>query len=177
MSSEDRDGVDAIAAQWAAERPDLDVRPMEVIGRLQRVSDIFDRRLRTVFATAGLGNGDFDVLATLRRSGPPYTLTPGELTATMMITSGAITKRIDRLERAGLVERRVADNDARGRRITLTEAGKKIQADLHPQHLANEEDLLSAWSQSERDQVARLLKKLLLSLEPSTSQQAHSAEA
>ncbi len=159
------DAVDAIAAQWARERPDLDVRPMLVIGRLHRAGDLLDQRLRDVFATAGLGNGDFDVLASLRRAGDPFTLSPTELSATMMVTSGAVTKRVDRLERLGLVERRVADDDGRGRLVSLTPAGRRVQEELHPQHLANEDRLLAPLTPSERDQLAGLLKKLLTSLE------------
>src|SRR5919107_3823238 len=103
MSSEYPDAVDRIAEQWARERPDLDVAPMLVVGRLHRAADLLDQELRTVFAQADLGNGDFDVLASLRRAGAPYRLTPTELTASLMVTSGAVTKRVDRLERAGLV--------------------------------------------------------------------------
>ncbi|MEO7350452.1 MAG: MarR family transcriptional regulator [Marmoricola sp.] len=98
------------------ERPDLDTRPMSVIGRLHRLADLLDGELRTVFADADLGNGDFDVLASLRRSGAPFQLTPGELSATTMVTSGAVTKRVDRLERKGLVERTVSARDRRGER-------------------------------------------------------------
>ena len=93
----ERDAVDRIVAQWAVERPDLDSSPMAVVGRIHRVADLLDSALRPPFAEEGLGNGDFDVLASLRRAGAPYRLTPSELTATMMVTSGAVTKRIDRL--------------------------------------------------------------------------------
>lgn len=165
MTSDPPDAVDAIAEQWARERPDLDVGPMLVIGRLHRAADILDQRLRDVFARAGLGNGDFDVLAALRRAGAPYTLTPTELGAAMMVTSGAVTKRVDRLERLGLVERRVADGDGRGRLITLTKAGRRLQEELHPDHLANEDSLLASLTPRERAQLAGLLKKLLLDLE------------
>src|ERR1700712_2463380 len=114
------DAVDRIAAQWARERPELDVAPMTVIGRISRLADLIDQRLRLVFAEAGLGNGDFDVLATLRRSGEPFRLTPTELSDSTMVTSGAVTKRLDRLERDGLVERTVNAADARGRVVALT---------------------------------------------------------
>ncbi len=159
------DAVDAIAEQWSRERPDLDVAPMLVIGRLHRAAELLDQRLRDVFARAGLGSGDFDVLAALRRSGEPYALSPGELGASTMVTSGAVTKRVDRLERLGLVERRVADGDARGRLVTLTPAGRRLQEELHPDHLANEDRLLAPLTPAERDQLATLLKKLLLELE------------
>ncbi|MBA2698477.1 MAG: MarR family transcriptional regulator [Nocardioidaceae bacterium] len=159
------DAVDDIAAQWAVERPDLDVGPMEVIGRIHRVAALLDTRLREVFAEAALGNGDFDVLASLRRSGAPYELAPTELSATMMVTSGAVTKRVDRLQRLGLVGRRVSASDGRGRVIALTERGRTLVDQLHPLHLANEDRLLHALDTKERAQLAALLRKLLLTLE------------
>jgi DNA-binding MarR family transcriptional regulator len=160
-----QDAVDRIVAQWAVERPDLDTGPMQVVGRLHRVAAILEAGLRRVFAEEGLGNGDFDVLATLRRAGAPYRLTAGELTASMMVTSGAITKRVDRLERAGLVTRSVAADDARGRLITLTDRGRRLVDELAERHWANEDRLLAGLSGPERAQLAGLLRKLLLSLE------------
>ena len=160
-----QDAVDRITAQWARERPDLDVGPMSVIGRVSRLAEVLDQRLRPVFADAGLGNGDFDVLASLRRSGDPFRLTPTELSATMMVTSGAVTKRVDRLEREGLVARTVNDADARGRVIALTPAGRALVERVHPLHLANEDTLLGALDARERTQLAGLLRTLLLSLD------------
>jgi DNA-binding MarR family transcriptional regulator len=165
MTEEKPDAVDRIAEQWAHERPDLDVGPMLVVGRLHRAADLLDQELRTVFARAGLGNGDFDVLASLRRAGAPYKLTPTELAGTTMVTSGAVTKRVDRLVKDGLVERSVSETDGRGRVVALTPKGKRLQEELHPQHLANEERLISALDADERRQLAGLLSKLLLSLE------------
>jgi len=154
MTEKQQDAVDRIAEQWARERPDLDVGPMLVIGRLHRLAELLDQGLRPVFAEAGLGNGDFDVLASLRRSGPPYRLSPTQLSATTMVTSGAVTKRVDRLERQGLVERTVSEDDARGRVIALTPEGRRVQERLHPQHLANEDHLLGALDESERERLA-----------------------
>ena len=165
MTDERPDAVDRIAEQWARERPGLDVGAILVVGRLHRAADLLDQRLRPVFAEAGLGNGDFDVLAALRRAGAPYRLTPTELAGTTMVTSGAVTKRVDRLERQGLVERTVSEDDARGRVIALTPEGMRVQERLHPQHLANEDQLLGALDESERERLAGLLSKLLLSLE------------
>ena len=110
------DHVGRIMEQWRDERPDLDPSPMGVIGRLHRLADALHAELRPVFAEAGLSDGDFDVLASLRRSGTPYQLTPGELAASTMVTSGAITKRLDRLEEKGYVTRTVCADDARSRR-------------------------------------------------------------
>jgi DNA-binding MarR family transcriptional regulator len=165
MTEENPDAVDRIAEQWARERPELDVAPMLVVGRLHRAADLLDQELRTVFAQADLGNGDFDVLASLRRSGAPYRLTPTELAGTTMVTSGAVTKRVDRLVAQGLVERTVSETDGRGRVVALTAKGKALQERLHPLHLANEERLLAALDADERRQLGDLLSKLLLSLE------------
>src|SRR5688572_765796 len=142
MTAEQPDAVDRIAQQWARERPELDVGPMLLVGRIHRLAGLLDQELRPVFAQAGLGNGDFDVLASLRRAGAPYQLTPTELAGTTMVTSGAVTKRVDRLVKQGLVERSVSETDGRGRVIALTPAGKEVQERLHPQHLANEDRLL-----------------------------------
>ena len=120
------DHVDGILAQWRRERPDLDPSPIGLIGRLHRLADVLNVELRAVFAEAGLGDGDFDVLVTLRRNGAPYEMTPGELCASTMVTSSAVTKRIDRLERGGLVTRTVSEADARSRRIRLTDAGFEL---------------------------------------------------
>ena len=117
------DSIEDLLGEWRRERPDLDPSPMGLIGRLHRLGDRLNAELRPVFAGAGLGDGDFDVLASLRRAGAPYELTPGELCATTMVTSSAVTKRIDRLERAGLVTRSVSEQDARSRRVRLTDRG------------------------------------------------------
>ncbi|MCL8252620.1 MarR family transcriptional regulator [Aeromicrobium fastidiosum] len=158
MSAEDH--VDTIVGQWAAERPDLDSSPLHVIGRLSRLADRADELLRPVFAEHGLGDGDFDVLATLRRDGTPYELTPSELGDRTMVTSGAVSKRLDRLERLGLVERRVDEADARGRRVRLTTEGIALMDDAYPAHLANEARMLAGLSGRERADLVRLLRRL-----------------
>jgi DNA-binding MarR family transcriptional regulator len=165
MTAAHPDAVDRFAEQWARERPELDVGPMLVVGRIHRVAELLDQGLRPVFAQADLGNGDFDVLAALRRSGAPYRLTPTELAGATMVTSGAVTKRVDRLIGQGLVERTVSETDGRGRVVALTAEGKRVQELLHPQHLANEERLIGALDADERRRLCDLLSKLLLSLE------------
>ncbi|WP_344486772.1 MarR family winged helix-turn-helix transcriptional regulator [Glycomyces endophyticus] len=154
------DDVAGMVGQWRRERPDLDASPMLVVGRLFRLADGFDRRLRPPFAAAGLGNGDFDVLAALRRAGDPYSLSAGELSRTVLVTTGAITKRVDRLEAKGLVAREVADEDARGRRITLTPEGVALTDRLMGEHLANQARLLEALTAEERDTLAELLARI-----------------
>lgn len=164
MSTE-KDGVDRITEQWALERPDLDSRPMAVVGRIHRVAALLEAGLRPPFAAEGLGNGDFDVLASLRRSGAPYRLNATDLGATMMVTGGAVTKRVDRLAAAGLVTRTVDENDARGRLIGLTPHGREVVDRVVAAHWANEDRLIAALDADERDQLAGLLRKLLISLE------------
>lgn len=151
--------MDTILEQWARERPDLDASPIGLIGRLHRIGDVLNVELRKVFAEAGLGDGDFDVLVTLRRHGAPYQLTPGELGASTMVTSSAVTKRIDRLERWGLVTRTVSADDARSRLVRLTEAGHAAVDDLMGRHVANEQHLVSGLSERDRAQLAAILRR------------------
>lgn len=153
------DHVGRILEQWAVERPDLDVSPMGVIGRLHRLAAVLDGELRLVFAAMGLGDGEFDLLATLRRSGAPYELTAGQLAATSMVTSGAVTKRVDRLVAAGHVERTVCADDARSRRIRLTASGRRLVDEAVERHVANEHRLLAGLTEAERTRLAALLEK------------------
>lgn len=143
--------------QWRRERPDLDVSPQGVIGRLHRLAARLTHELVAVYAEFGLGEGEFDVLATLRRSGAPYALTPGDLAAGTMVTSGAVTKRVDRLEERGLVTRRVRDQDARGRVVALTPGGRELIDRAFEAHMANEHRLLDGLDRVDRDRLARLL--------------------
>lgn len=152
--------MDRVVAQWAAERPDVDADPIRIIGRISRLSRGIDRRLKAVFDAHGLQAWEYDLLASLRRLGPPYELTAGEITASLMITSGAVTNRIDRLERRGYVERVKADGDQRFVRVRLTPAGRMAMDAALPAHLANEEQLLAELTPAERRQLERLLRKL-----------------
>ncbi|MFG2016867.1 MarR family winged helix-turn-helix transcriptional regulator [Actinomadura geliboluensis] len=159
------DATAAMVAQWHRERPDLDATPMLVIGRLFRLTDAADQRLRPLFAAAGLGNGDFDVLAALRRSGPPYALSAGELSRAVLVTTGAITKRVDRLEARGLVSRTVAEHDSRGRLVTLTAEGVALTDELLAAHLDNQRRLLAGLTEPERERLAALLQRLAATLD------------
>ena len=159
------DAVGQIVEEWRRERPDLDPTPLLIIGRIDRLATTIDGLLRPPFAAAQLGNGDFDVLAALRRSGAPYTLTPGELSRAMLVTTGAVTKRLDRLERRGLVERTVAADDARGRTVSLTPSGEAFVDELIERHFDRERDLLDGLTARERDKLADLLGRLAISLE------------
>jgi DNA-binding MarR family transcriptional regulator len=161
------DHVDLVISQWASARPDLDVSPMAVIGRLGRINRLIDAELRRTFARHGLDAASFDLLATLRRNG--RALTAGELTSSAMVTSGAITQRLDRLENDGLVTRRLNPGDKRSVVVELTDAGITRVDEVLPDHLATESRLLAALSREQRDALALALAGLLSSLEPSVS--------
>ncbi len=154
------DTVGTMVGQWGRERPELDASPMLVVGRVFHLANRWDRALRGPFAEAGLANGDFDVLAALRRSGEPYVLSAGELSRTVLVTTGAITKRVDRLEASGWVTRSVAEEDSRGRRIALTKAGLRLTDELMEVHLENQRRLIERLSADERTELERLLTKL-----------------
>lgn len=159
------DHVSRIQAAWRRERPDLDVRPQGVIGRLHRLSGFLTEELCAVYRRFGLGEGEFDVLAALRRAGAPYERAPGELARFTMVTTGAISKRIDRLESAGLVVRSVSADDGRGRVVRLTAAGKNLIDQAFTEHMENERRLLEALSAQEAAQLEHLLTVWLRSFE------------
>lgn len=159
------DHVAELADQWRRERPDLDPSPLLVIGRIEWIQARTDAALRPLFAAAGLGNGDFTTLTALRRSGPPYALSPGDLATAMLVTTGAVTKRTDRLVAQGLVTRGPAASDGRGRLVALTDRGRALVDRLIGEHLANEERLLSGLTADERRRLAGLLHVLAASLD------------
>ena len=159
------DPVDAILAQWQRERPDLDVSPMGIIGRMGRLSKHLERAIQETFSDFGLNVGEFDVLATLRRSGQPYQLTPTELFNTLMVSSGTMTHRIDRLEQADLVKRIPDPSDRRGTLIQLTNKGFNVIEKAVEAHVANMHRLLSGLEEAERKVLVQLLRKLLISFE------------
>ncbi|GGS34896.1 MULTISPECIES: MarR family winged helix-turn-helix transcriptional regulator [Actinokineospora] len=158
------DHVDRVLRQWAAERPDLAAAPMGVVGRVQRASRLLERGLTENFARHGLQLWEFDILGTLRRSGPPYRLTAGALSASSMVTSGAITNRIDRLVARGLVTRETDPGNRRSVVITLTESGWTAVEDVLEHHVSHEERALSCLNADEQRELARLLRKLLIGL-------------
>jgi DNA-binding MarR family transcriptional regulator len=161
-----QDGVDRIIEQWESERPELDHSPIGVVGRISRLARELEQRLEPVYREHGLEPGWHDVLATLRRTGPPYELRPSELTGTLMLTSSGTTKRLDRLEQAGLVERAPDPQDRRGVLIRLTAKGREVIDATTEAHLENERRLLAALSAAEREQLAGLLRKLQLGIPP-----------
>lgn len=161
------DGVDKILWQWARERPDLDTSPMAIVGRISRIEKKLDPLLSSIFRKFGLERWSFDVLATLRRSGYPYELTPTQLFSSLMLTSGAITHRSDELVKIGLVQRRPDPNDRRGVRITLTDLGLAKINEAVTAHVENERRILRHLSRRERYLLISLLRRLLLGLEHS----------
>lgn len=152
------------AEQWACERPDLDIGPMVLLGRLGEAALLISRdRLNPLFAEFGLQPGEFDVLATLRRSGTPYALTPTALYEAAMISSGSMTNRLDRLENGGLVERRPNPADKRGTLVALTADGLALIDRAVEAHIANQQSIVSGLDEQERGQLAVLLGKLIRS--------------
>ena len=163
MARREDDAVDRITGQWNAVRPDIDVTPIHVIGRVSRLSRLVDRRLAENFARHGIEAWMYDVLATLRRSGEPYELTAGDLVRQTMVTTGAITNRIDRLEQRGLVER-ARTGDRRKVIVRLTRHGLDVVEDVVVGHMATEREILAALSPRQQDDLARLLRTALLGL-------------
>jgi DNA-binding MarR family transcriptional regulator len=159
------DRAEAAAKQWARERPDLPMLPVETVGRLLDAAARVTRdHMNPLLAEAGLQIGEFDVLTPLRRSGQPYMLSPTQLYEAALISSGGMTDRLDRLERAGLVERRPDPNDRRGRQIALTAAGKRVIDDMIGRMVAMEAQMLSVLTPVEQKKLNALLKKLLTGL-------------
>ena len=159
------DHVSSILTQWAAERPDIDVSPMGIVGRISRLSLVVEKELEPVFVQFGLNHWSFDMLATLRRAGTPYRLSPTELFRSMMVTSGTMTNRIDRLAEKGLVRRIPDPEDRRGILVELTQQGRELIDSALISHVANEARLLQPLSREEQHTLAVLLRKWLASLE------------
>ena len=163
MAGQRQDAVDRIVGQWNAVRPDLDSSPIGVIGRASRLSRLIDRRLAENFARFGIEAWMYDVLATLRRTGAPYELTAGELVGQSMVTTGAITNRIDRLEARGLVERTRTD-DRRKVVVRLTPRGLDLVDEVVGGHLLTEREILSSLTSRQQAELAELLRTMLLGL-------------
>lgn len=163
--SDPRDRVDDILAQWARERPDLDAAPMGVVGRLSRLVRHMERAMEGVYAAHGLSGWGFDVLASLRRAGPPYCLTPTALYTATMVTSGAMTHRLARLERAGFIARLPDPEDRRSSLVALTPRGRAVVDAAVAAHLADEDRLLAPLDAEERAALARSLRALLTPFE------------
>ena len=154
------DEVDRLIAAWQKERPDLDFSPLAVLSRITRISKHLDIARRNAFAS--LETWGFDVLASLRRVGSPYQLSPGQLIQETMVTSGTMTNRLDRLEELGLITRTQDPNDGRGILVTLTKAGAKAVDSAMEDLLSREREFLKGLSKSEQSALAALLRELAL---------------
>src|ERR1700689_2639566 len=156
------DEVDDLVVAWRAQRPDLDVEPMQVLSRISRLARHLDIARRGAFADHGLESWEFDVLSALRRQGPPFQLTPGALLRATLVTSGTMTNRIDRLAAAGLVRREPDPRDQRGVLVTLTEQGVARADAALADLLRRERALLAVLDRSERQHLADLMRPLLV---------------
>ncbi|MGW4980910.1 MarR family winged helix-turn-helix transcriptional regulator [Streptomyces mirabilis] len=157
-----QDPVDAIIEQWATVRPDLDTAAMEVFGRVFRLARTMGDRMEKAYAPYGISRGEFDVLATLRRSDAPYTLSPRQLSATLMLTTGGMTGRLDKLERAGLLRRSPDPHDRRGLQVTLTDKGLRLIDEAVGAGLAVQTEALAHLDEERAGQLAALLRELLV---------------
>ncbi|MER6028387.1 MarR family transcriptional regulator [Streptomyces sp. NPDC001851] len=156
-----KDSVDAIVDQWAAVRPDLDSRAMEVFGRIYRLARAMGDRMEKTYQSFGISRGEFDVLATLRRAGEPYTLSPRQLSGTLMLTTGGMTGRLDKLEKAGLLRRSPDPHDRRGLKVTLTEKGLDVIDRAVGAGLAVQTEALSFLDDEQVGQLNGMLRELL----------------
>jgi DNA-binding MarR family transcriptional regulator len=171
------DEIDRIVAEWNVVRPDLDVSPTHTLQRITRLALLQAASFAQVFAPYGVSFGEYLVLAALRRAGPPYRMNPTALFNSVILSSGAMTNRLDGLEEMGMVERLPDPDDRRGRLVALTDRGRELVDNSVVDHLANEERLLGGLDAKERKQLAGLLRKLLLSepfreLDPTTDEPA-----
>jgi DNA-binding MarR family transcriptional regulator len=164
MPSEE-DHVDRVRAQWRAVRPELNTAPAAIVARIGRIAAYFDQSTDALMGERGLARSSWDVLASLRRAGPPYELSPTELYQALMRSSGAMTNRLHRLEHAGLIERRADPGDGRGRLVRLTARGRRLVDEIAPIHLENEKRLLASLSDEDRGALEDLLRRLARSLE------------
>ncbi|NDJ81619.1 MarR family transcriptional regulator [Vibrio campbellii] len=155
------DAIDRVVSQWAKEKPELDTEPMAIMGRLMRIAKHMENHVAELHKRYDLKMGEFDVLATLRRSGQPYRLTPSELISSMMLTSGAMTNRLDKLEKKGLIAREHSKEDRRSVTVELTAKGFELIDSLIEQHLQAQHELMGSLSGAEKGQVNQALKLLL----------------
>jgi len=159
------DHVDRLRRQWALELPGLNTEPMAILGRAFRLGNMVRPSIEATFAGFGLDRGEFDVIGTLRRSGPPYRLTPTEMYALLMISSGGLTHRLDRLEKAGLIRREKSPQDGRSVQVALTEKGAALAEQAFRADMASELTFLEPLDAREREMLAGLLRKLILGIE------------
>lgn len=161
--------IDRVQQQWRQERPDLDTSSIAIFGRIDRLSKVTHAEGKKWLETLGISSWEYEVLATLRRSGPEYQLAPRQLSDALLVSGSALTNRLDHLERAGLVQRQPDPADRRGLRIKLTRKGQEQADGLVEAYLMRENELLEPLTARERRSLGGLLRKLLMALEPTTS--------
>jgi DNA-binding MarR family transcriptional regulator len=159
------DHVDEILGDWAVERPDLDVSAQGVVGRVLRLSRFYERALATTFDGFGINGGEFDVLATLRRCGGETGLAASKLADRCMLSTAAMTNRLDRLEAVDLIERRSDPRDRRVVLVALTDQGRKLIDEAFTAHVENQDRTVAVFSAEERDLLAGLLRRALVAFE------------
>lgn len=159
------DHVERLRGQWARELPDLDTSPMSILGRAYRLSNLMRPGIQATFARFGIDRGEFDVISTLRRAGPPYRLTPTELYRSLMISSGGLSHRLVRLEKAGLVRREKSPDDGRSFLVALTEEGQRRAEQAFRADMAAELRCIEVMSEKKREALAGLLQELLAAIE------------
>jgi DNA-binding MarR family transcriptional regulator len=159
------DHVDHLIGQWRAERPELDTRGLEVAARVIRLQRFLERRAAGVLDRFGLTEGEMNVLAALRRSGPPQELTPTELYRSLLVSSGAMTNRLDRLVDRGLVRRTPDPDDRRRIRVGLTEAGRRVVDEAMDVHVTDLLDQLGFLTDPDRERLVDALRQVLTHLE------------
>lgn len=159
------DAVDNLIDQWKTQRPDLQSDVMGIFGRFGRIWNYATRSVEETLGRWGLQMGDFDVLATVRRSGPPFTMAPSRLTHWLMLSPSGITSRLERLEKAGFIERKPSEDDRRSLLIVLTPKGKKVVDEAVEAHVANQTRMLSSLTAAERRTLDQILRTLLGSFE------------
>jgi DNA-binding MarR family transcriptional regulator len=163
------DHVDRVREQWQAVRPDIDTSPIAIVARIGRVAAYFDQSINELMAQHGLARSSWDVLASLRRTGPPHELSPTDLYRSLMRTSGAMTNRLQRLERSGLIERAPDPGDGRSMLVRLTPQGLDLVDEIAPQHMATERRLLEPLTAAERVTLETTLRRLLGKLEQTSA--------
>jgi DNA-binding MarR family transcriptional regulator len=165
----EEDHVDRVRGQWRAVRPELDTSPIAIVARIGRAAAYFDQSTNALMSKHGLARGSWDVLASLRRAGPPYELSPTDLYRSLMRTSGAMTNRLHRLELAGLIERTPDPGDGRGLLVRLTAQGRDLVDELAPLHMENEQRLLASLGDEDREALQAILRRLLRQFEQTSA--------
>ncbi|MCG7496668.1 MarR family transcriptional regulator [Vibrio sp. Of7-15] len=161
MDNQTTDALDTIVAQWKQEKPHLNTQPMEILGRMARLAKHLETAITACHKQYDLKLGEFDVLATLRRAGAPYSLTPSELIDSMMLSSGAMTNRLDKLQTRELIIRTHSEEDRRSVTVSLTSQGIKLIDEVMEQHVQVQEKVLEGFSQQQQAQINQLFKTWL----------------